>query len=87
MDIANDELITTEEAAAILTVRINTMERWRCFGVGPEFVKLGDSPQSQVRYKRSAVLAWRDRRTFKSTSAFTAAVKQNMSAPATTKGA
>lgn len=70
-----DDLITSAEAAALLLIKNTTLEIWRVKGKGPVYLKFGDTPQAPVRYRRSVVLAWRDRRAFKSTSAHTAATK------------
>lgn len=64
----SDDLLTNEEAARLLGVKPNTLEIWRWSGKGPSFIKLGDSPQSPVRYLRSVIMAWLTDRSFKSTS-------------------
>jgi len=68
-----NDLITSTEAAALLLIKNTTLEIWRVRGKGPAFLKFGDAPQAPVRYRRSVVLAWRDRRTFRSTSAYSRA--------------
>lgn len=40
-------LLTTSEAAAYLGLAISTLNKWRCFGEGPQFIKLGRA----VRYR------------------------------------
>jgi excisionase family DNA binding protein len=40
---------TTPEAAAYLGLAVSTLNKWRCYGSGPKFLKLGRS----VRYRRS----------------------------------
>jgi predicted DNA-binding transcriptional regulator AlpA len=70
-----DELLDNEQTAALLGLKPNTLEIWRHKGKGPEFLKLGDTPQAPVRYVRSKVMDWLARRSFESTSAFTAAAK------------
>jgi predicted DNA-binding transcriptional regulator AlpA len=35
------EILTTDEAAAHLALGRSTLEKWRCFGHGPKFIKLG----------------------------------------------
>ena len=37
-----DDLLTTAETAAILGLKINTLEIWRVYGKGPVYVKMGD---------------------------------------------
>ncbi len=70
-----DDLMSSKEAATLLGIKTNTLEIWRHQGKGPPFLKLGDNPQSAVRYLRSTVVAWARQRAFSSTSAHTAAVK------------
>ena len=41
-----------------------TLERWRLEGIGPEFIKVGKS----IRYRQSALAAYRDAHTFRSTA-------------------
>ena len=43
--------LSTVEAAAYLTLRPSTLERWRCVGGGPEFHKIG----SRVLYTKVAL--------------------------------
>lgn len=64
----SDELLTSEQTAAILGLKPNCLEIWRFRGQGPKFIKLGTKKQSPVRYKRSEVEAWLETNTFASTS-------------------
>ena len=57
--------LTEREAARILRVSTRTMQRWRLTGDGPPFVAAG----GRRIYRRDALLAWADSRTFTSTSA------------------
>lgn len=41
-------LLNTPQAAAYLGLAVSTMNKWRCHGGGPEFLKLGRA----VRYDR-----------------------------------
>lgn len=66
-----DDLLSNEQTAAILGVKPNTLEIWRCKGKGPAFIKLGEHPSSPIRYQRSRVMQWLRARTFTSTSAVT----------------
>lgn len=45
----NYEMVTTEQAAAMLNLKKNTLELWRLRGTGPAYVKLGRA----VRYRLS----------------------------------
>lgn len=51
------ELLTTEEAAAVLRVAERTLRTWRQTGEGPRFVKVGQ----RVTYNRADVEAWWER--------------------------
>ena len=44
------QLLRTSEAALVLAVPQGTLRQWRCLGIGPAFVKLGDGKKSAVRY-------------------------------------
>ncbi|SEP49946.1 Helix-turn-helix domain-containing protein [Rhodospirillales bacterium URHD0017] len=72
MSTPDDQLLTSDQAAAILGLQVNTLEIWRFRGQGPRFLKLGTRKQSPVRYKRSDVESWLAQRTFASTSAYSA---------------
>ncbi len=50
-----ERLLTPDQAAETLKVSKPTLARWRCTGFGPPFIKLGDRPQSPVRYRLSDV--------------------------------
>jgi len=69
---SSDELLDNEQTAALLGIKPNTLEIWRCKGKGPEFVKMGDTPQAPVRYQRSEVSRWLREKSFASTSAYAA---------------
>ena len=70
-----DDLLSNEQTAAILGVRPNTLEIWRCKGKGPAFIKLGEHPSSPIRYQRSRVTAWIDAHLHASTSSYAIANK------------
>lgn len=71
----HDEYLTSAETAALLGYKNNTLEIKRCKGKGPPFIKLGDTPQAPVRYRRSDVEEWIAARRFVSTSASTVATR------------
>lgn len=50
-----DQLLTTEQAAAILNVPPATMRWWRYQRTGPKAFRLG---ARKIMYKRSDVTAW-----------------------------
>lgn len=67
------DLLTNEQAAALLGVKPNTLKVWRHKGKGPAFIKLGDTPQAPVRYLHATVADWLAAKTFASTSAYSPA--------------
>lgn len=70
-----DDLLSNEQTAAILGIKPNTLEIWRCKGKGPAFIKLGTHPSSPIRYERSRVAAWLAGNTHTSTSSVSAAAR------------
>jgi hypothetical protein len=50
-----EQLRTEREAAAILGLTIKTLQKRRVEGRPPEFIKLGDSKRSPVRYADSVL--------------------------------
>lgn len=70
-------LLTSAETAALLGIKPNTLEVWRSKGKGkgPDFIKLDDTPQAPVRYRRETVERWLERRSFNSTSAYSPAAR------------
>ena len=73
-----DDLLDNEQTAALLGIKPNTLEIWRCRAKGPQFVKMGDAPQAPVRYQRSVVMEWLAQRSFASTSAYSPAAASNV---------
>jgi predicted DNA-binding transcriptional regulator AlpA len=65
------KVLNNSEAAALIGVTPATLRFWRCKGRGPRFVKLGEAKQAGVAYLESDIVAWRNARTFASTSAAT----------------
>jgi len=51
---AGDELLSMQEAAAIVRVPVATLRYWRHLGTGPRSFRVGRS----VRYWRTEVLRW-----------------------------
>lgn len=65
------KLLTTAEAAAHIGVKPNTLERWRTYGTGPEFIKINPhSLRSPIRYRESVLEAWLAERTCSNTSQY-----------------
>ena len=75
--VIQEELLDNEQTAALLGIKPNTLEIWRCRGKGPEFVKMGDTPQAPVRYRHSVVMDWLSRQSFASTSAYSSTPSSN----------
>ncbi len=48
-------LIRPDEVAAILGVSLSTLERWRCIGGGPPYLKVG---RRKVAYLAGALRQW-----------------------------
>ena len=46
--------ITPIEAADLLRVSVKTLERWRCMGQGPEYIKIN----IRVRYLEGRLHEW-----------------------------
>ncbi len=49
-------LLTTREAAAVLTITVSTLNAWRCRGGGPPWLKIGQC----VRYDLQELKIWID---------------------------
>ena len=58
------DLLTTEEAAALLRLKPHTLENMRWQGTGPFFLKLG----GRVFYRRADLKAWCDQARRRSSS-------------------
>ena len=69
-----EDLLNSAETAAILGIKLNTLEIWRIRGNGPAYVKLGNNGRAPVRYRRADVIAWIEQRLRASTSAHSAAL-------------
>ena len=50
---AADPLLNDAEAAKLLCVSTATLRSWRCRGIGPTFIKLGNGTKAPVRYSES----------------------------------
>ncbi|MBK9166600.1 MAG: helix-turn-helix domain-containing protein [Bryobacterales bacterium] len=50
-------LLNEHEAAHVLGMQVRTLQRWRCLGRGPSFVKVGGY---SVRYDRRDLMTWLD---------------------------
>ncbi len=50
----HEELLTTDEAAAVCRVKPQTLKQWRMVGAGPAFIKVG----RLVRYRAGTLSTW-----------------------------
>lgn len=53
-DVERRELLTTKQAAKVCKITPGTMRKWRCKGIGPDYIKVG----SAVRYEQAALDRW-----------------------------
>ena len=61
-----DQLMTVEQAAQYLGLAVSTLNKWRCHGGGPAFLKMGRA----VRYKMESLDNYIDSSERQSTSDF-----------------
>ncbi len=54
---------TTREAADYLGLAVSTLNKWRCYGTGPKYLKLGRA----VRYTKDELDKFLETRLFRST--------------------
>jgi hypothetical protein len=66
---ASGTLLTPSQAADILAVKVNVLERWRSTGEGPRFVRLS---RKSIRYRAVDLSAFVEGRVVASTAAGTA---------------
>ncbi len=64
-------LMTAAEAARLLNLQPQTLRKWRTWGKGPRYVRLG-GPRGRVAYRHQDIDAWIEAQTFASTSEETA---------------
>ncbi len=60
-----DRLITEREAAEFLGYSQKALQKWRCEGGGPRFVRVS---RRSIRYRRRDLIAWAEERLRRSTS-------------------
>ena len=58
-----ERLLHERDAADFLGVSIYRLQRWRCYGGGPNWVKIGGREGRAVRYRRSDLEAYIDANT------------------------
>jgi predicted DNA-binding transcriptional regulator AlpA len=52
------ELLHERDASNLLKVSIYQLQRWRCYGGGPQFVRVGGKNGRAVRYRRCDIDAY-----------------------------
>ena len=51
-------LLNTRQAAEYLSVAMQTLCTWRCYGTGPRYVRLGTGTRSPIRYAQADLNAY-----------------------------
>ncbi|MAW80407.1 MAG: hypothetical protein CMI63_09220 [Parvularcula sp.] len=67
-DVTKKDRLNNEEAAQYLGLKAATLNKWRVYGEGPPFIKVG----RLVRYRRTDLDAYLSRRLVQSTSELSA---------------
>jgi predicted DNA-binding transcriptional regulator AlpA len=65
-DSPDERLVSAKEAARILGVHPNTLCKWRIYGRGPQFIKVG----RRIRYSTNKISTWMSERTYSNTSEY-----------------
>jgi predicted DNA-binding transcriptional regulator AlpA len=52
--IATTPLLKEQDLAKLINMTLHTIRKWRCYGGGPRFIKIG----SAVRYRAQDVELW-----------------------------
>lgn len=50
--------VSSENAAQMLGIGVKTLANWRSLGKGPAYIRLSDSPRSQVLYLYEDLESW-----------------------------
>ncbi len=50
--------VSSESAARMLGIEAKTLANWRSLGKGPAYIRLSDSPRSQVLYLYEDLESW-----------------------------
>ncbi len=61
-------LISARKAAAYVGVTPQTLDNWRCKGIGPVFLKTSPTRRGKVMYRLSDITAWQNANLYTSTS-------------------
>lgn len=55
-----NDMLNEREAAKVLGVTPIIMQRWRQKGMGPRYIKYGETQQARIRYQRSDLEAYKN---------------------------
>jgi transposase len=55
--------MTSREVSEYLGISLNTLQKWRSRGIGPEFYKYGGANSAAIRYDRQSVISFREQHT------------------------
>ena len=58
LSLADDRLLKTADAAALLGLSQKTLRQLRCDRAGPRFLKMGTTMQARTVYRRSDLERW-----------------------------
>lgn len=58
-----DTLLTEKEVARLLGVSTYLLQRWRCYGGGPNYIRVGGRGGRAIRYRRSDITAYLEKNT------------------------
>lgn len=61
----DSELLTEAQAAEFLKFSPKALQKWRCVGNGPKFIKISSKA---IRYMRKSLIEWANERMVSSTS-------------------
>jgi hypothetical protein len=67
--LSDSDLLSSSATASYLGLQPQTLRRWRMAGTGPPYIRLGNSTNSKVAYRRSDLVQWLAERTFAHTAA------------------
>lgn len=56
-------LLTSEEAAELLGVHVNTLATWRDKGEGPAYIRFGSGTRAPIKYRMRDINEWLEKQT------------------------
>jgi predicted DNA-binding transcriptional regulator AlpA len=63
-----EALLSSEQVAAWLGLKPQTLRAWRLQGKGPRYCRLGDSTKAPCAYRKRDVETWLQERTYRHTA-------------------